>query len=186
MITKGQCPECQATAGELHKPGCSLGKPLFPLKGPVSGRVSGKTSHLPEQFWVILRETPHDQQRYDTCGDWYTSSGAGLVIKVSHLKDRREMFLIAIHELIEAFLCECAGITEISVDEFDKNFDHTCSFSDGRKSSRMMITNMEPGDSIDAPYYKQHQIASAIERILAAEVGVSWLEYSKHIEELSK
>lgn len=174
MITKGRCPECQATAGELHKPGCSLGKPLFPLKGPVSGRVSGKTSHLPDQFWAILLETPHDQQRYDTCGDWYTSSWAGLVIKVSHLKDRREMFLVAIHELIEAFLCECAGVTEAEVDQFDNGH------------AQMALKGEEPGDCITAPYYRQHQIATGIERILAAEVGVSWLEYEKHIEELSQ
>lgn len=97
------------------------------------------------------------------------------MIKVSHLKDRREMFLIAIHELIEAFLCECAGITEQQVDDFDMNY-----------AEKAVSDPDEPGDYPKAPYYHQHQIATGIERILAAEAGVSWLEYEKHIEELSR
>jgi hypothetical protein len=197
VIIKGQCPACLATAGEHHKPDCHLNTPIGPprpkgfeegTRPTQSGRISGKFSHLPDQFWVILRETPHDQQRYDTCGDWYTSPGAGLVIKVSHLKDRREMFLVAIHELIEAFLCECAGVQEADVDKFDKDFESGWLETDslvGNKLAQPIGYPKEPGDHPDAPYYKQHQIATGIERILAAEVGVSWLEYESHIEELS-
>jgi hypothetical protein len=199
MITKGQCPECQATAGELHKPGCSLGKPLFSNDATKSSRFGpgAGQSNVPKEIRkrgadsthneleyqagqqaafglsIVIREIDHANQRYDTCGDWFWRDGA-LVVRASHLPDRREMFLIAIHELIEAFLCECAGVMEASVDQFDHGH------------AQMALRGEEPGDCITAPYYKQHQITTGIERILAAEVGVSWLNYEKHIEELSQ
>jgi hypothetical protein len=83
------------------------------------------------------------------------------------------MWLIAIHELIEAALCEVAGITEKQVDEFDM-------------SAEIQDFAGEPGDLHDAPYYRQHQIASGIERLLAAEMGVDWLTYERHISEVGQ
>lgn len=132
---------------------------------------------MPMSPMALIRGIPHSDQRYDTCGDWYYQEVLGstvLCINVSRLADRREMFLVAIHELVEAFLCECAGVTEAEVDQFD--YGH----------AQMALKGEEPGDCITAPYYKQHQIATGIERILAAEAGVSWLEYEKHVEELSR
>jgi hypothetical protein len=141
------------------------------------------------KFCVIINSVPHKDQRYDTCGDWYyapaywesMSEPNGLpsdciFINVSQLKDRQEMILIAIHELIEAVLCEAKGITQTQVDEFDKMFEGTL----------LSIAGNEPGDSVEAPYYKEHQIATGIERILAAELGVDWSSYEQHIKELSK
>jgi hypothetical protein len=125
---------------------------------------------------VSIESIPHEQQRYDTCGDWFTgATHETLLIQVSELASKKEMFLVAIHELIEAFLCECAGVTEQAVDQFDHGFEQMRVPSDG-----------EPGDQITAPYYKQHQFATGIERILAAEAQVDWLEYERHIQELSR
>lgn len=153
---------------------------------------------------VIITSTLHKDQRYDTCGDWYYApawwdiSKPGMTkevpieclrISVSQLPDRREMFLIAIHELIEAFLCECAGVTEASVDDFDKNFESGWLETDSLVGNKLALPigyPKEPGDHPDAPYYHQHQLATGIERILAAEAGVSWLEYEQHIQELSR
>ena len=195
MITKGQCPSCLATAGEEHKPDCLMGTPLMPVEGvDYQGTKSGRLgpgagqSNVPKEkqasprvtvppLRVRIREIDHREQRYDTCGDWqwlapgYPSPHPTLMVTVSTLPDRREMFLVAIHELIEAFLCGCAGITEAQVDVFDLSQEY---YFEG-----------EPGDQPAAPYYKQHQFATGIERILAAEVGVNWLEYERHIQELS-
>jgi hypothetical protein len=136
---------------------------------------------------ISIASIPHSSQRYDTCGDYYYGQDHiqedTLFINVSQLASRREMILVAIHELIEWALCEAAGIGNEEIDEFDKNFNHTSPRPGGR--SRTMITDMEPGDSQDAPYYKQHQFATGIERILAAEMEIDWLEYERHIEDLS-
>jgi hypothetical protein len=131
---------------------------------------------------VMIWPVDHSAQQYDTCGDWYRSNQT-LHINVSRLPDRREMFLVAIHELVEAFLCECVGITEQQVDEFDLKFERKKSCGDSGLNSNPCE---EPGDDSQAPYYHQHQIATGIERILAAEVGVDWPTYEKHINELTQ
>ena len=124
---------------------------------------------------VVIESIPHKEQRYDTCGDYYQESDYGydtLSIKVSELTDRREMLLVAIHELIEWALCQAKGVSIQAIDHFDIDGDHHgCA---------------EPGDCSEAPYYTQHQIATGIERILAAEMGVDWTTYEKHIQELER
>ncbi len=128
---------------------------------------------------ILIEPIMHSEQRYNTCGDYYfdegpidigASDGPTLRIRVSELKDRREVLLIAIHELIEWALCDSVGISNQVIDEFDLVYK-------GGK---------EPGDEFQAPYYYQHQVATGIERILAAEMGVDWLAYERHINELSK
>lgn len=79
------------------------------------------------------------------------------------------MILVAIHELCEWAICDAKGITIKAIDAFD--------LGEGRGLK-------EPGDHPHAPYYHGHQIASGIERILAAELGVDWQSYCRHIDEL--
>jgi hypothetical protein len=59
---------------------------------------------------VRIRTIPHHFQQYDTVGNyWRDVDGCGaelLEIRVSHMRDRRHEFLVALHELIEAFLCD--------------------------------------------------------------------------------
>jgi hypothetical protein len=116
---------------------------------------------------IIIDTIPHSDQRYNTVGDYFESQDA-VCINVSQLADRREMLLIAIHELCEWALCDVAGVSLAEIDAFDMHW---------RGSG-------EPGDSPTAPYHRQHQIATVIERILALEMGVDWLEYERHIQEL--
>ena len=125
---------------------------------------------------IVIESIPHSQQRYDTCGDYYRRGNeplGTLNILVSELPDHREMILVAIHELIEAVLCDAAGISFNEIDRFDMAFvpNEECS---------------EPGADPAAPYYSQHLLATAIEIVLAAELGVDWSTYARHIQELSK
>lgn len=120
---------------------------------------------------IVIETIPHDQQRYDTVGDW-KFIGDDLIIKVSRFYPNTLFsdfeFLIGIHELIEAILCKAHGIKEEEVDYFDMSHeDHP-----------------DPGSLIDAPYYRQHLIATIIERILASELGINWDDYEKAIDNL--
>ena len=113
---------------------------------------------------------PHNLQRYNTVGDWFTSRIDGKVqIIVSELGSWRYELLVAVHELVEAFLCMHDGVAEESVTKFDKQF---------------VQRDAEPGDSPDAPYARQHCIATGVERILAACLGVKWQHYEDAIEKL--
>lgn len=126
-------------------------------------------AHLPK---IIIDVVPHKKQRYDTCGDYYKKGGA-LQIRVSKMVADHE-FLVMMHELIEWYLTNKRGITIESIDKFDVEYEKRR--KDGDTS--------EPGDDEQAPYYKEHQFATNIEKQLAEELGVNWDKYDEHVNTL--
>lgn len=122
---------------------------------------------------IIIESIPHETHRYTTVGDWYWEDDGTLRIKVSALSDWRREALVAVHELVEVLICKHDGVTQADVDQFDmKDF----SYKDH--------PDEEPGDSPDAPYKKQHCIATGVERVLAAALGVDWKPYEDELGEL--
>jgi hypothetical protein len=71
-------------------------------------------------------------------------------------------------------LCRERGVTEDSVTQFDLDFE----------AARPEGNTDEPGDDPSAPYQKEHQFATTVELLLAAELGVKWREYERAIEAL--
>ena len=118
---------------------------------------------------IIIETIEHKDQRYDTVGDWQFI-GDDLVIKVSKLGDEQMEFLVGLHELVEAYLCKAFGISESLVDSFDKaNPD-----------------SPEPGALPGSPYYRQHFLATIVERTVANELDVNWDDYEAVIETMSQ
>jgi hypothetical protein len=111
---------------------------------------------------VEILTIPDSRQRYDTAGDWRLPNGR-IVIKVSRLSNPDYELLVAIHELIEARLCQRDGVS----DRWDRG--------PGKDED-------EPGDDPKAPYHEQHMTASRIERFVAKQIGVNWAEYEKELE----
>ncbi len=119
-----------------------------------------------------------EKQRYPTLGDWFhvklcyrhlgEPEETRTVIRVSELCDERYEFLIAFHELVEMMLCKVRGISAADVDQFDKNFSGTG----------------EPGDEPASPYFREHQFAFMLERMMAHELGVNWREYEQQCEKI--
>lgn len=114
----------------------------------------------------------HKDQRYETCGDWYTALRdyelIDLQVKVSDTGDSHYNQLIAVHEIVEAILCTAHGIPESYVTEWDKaNPD-----------------SPDPGSIPGCPYYRQHMIATMIERVIAAELDINWNDYEATLERL--
>ena len=116
---------------------------------------------------IEIKTIPHQDQRYDTCGDWLID-GDNITILVSDLGDWRLEYLVADHELREALLCRHRGISTKAVDDFD-----TASQGEG-----------EPGDDPRAPYKREHFFATSIERLTAAELDVDWAEYEGKLNAL--
>lgn len=87
---------------------------------------------------------------------------------------RKYEFLVALHELIEMSLCKFAGISFKSIDNFDKDFEQL----------RQPGDESEPGDDPKAPYAKQHLLATGVEKIVAAELGVDWKVYEDVVAKL--
>lgn len=125
----------------------------------------------------MIESIPHDQQRYETVGDWYyeqLADGPCLVIRVSEMQDPRHIILVAFHELWEATLCQHRGITQQMVDKFDNEFE-----------ARRQPGNIdEPGDDPQAPYRREHCSATGVERLLASELDVAWNPYANEVESL--
>ena len=123
---------------------------------------------------IRLYTIPHKRQEYDTVGNWKVQGATLKEIIVSEMFNDDYHMLVAIHELIEAHLCVKRGIRQAVVDAFDMDYEMK------RKKGDVS----EPGDSKDAPYYKEHRFATKIERLLAKEFGVDWDAYEKRVNAL--
>lgn len=152
---------------------------------------------------VVIKTIPHNQQRYDTIGDWLVD-GTTLTIYTSELGDWRMSTACALHEMAEALLCVQDGVKEETVSEFDKMYEvRRKLFMEGAergptKYELAMGANLsrefkclceptedsEPGEDRHAPYRIQHAFADGIERLFANEIGVVWDEYAEKVSDL--
>lgn len=123
---------------------------------------------------INIKTIPHNEQRYDTVGDWWWAENEDLEIRVSDMKNPKYEFLVALHELVEVMLCKDREITTEMVDAFDKAFEANRKEGDFR----------EAGDSLDAPYQKEHFFATCIERLVACELKVDWIKYDETVNKL--
>jgi hypothetical protein len=127
---------------------------------------------------IRIRTIPHRVQQYDTVGNyWHDVDGCGaevLEIRVSRMRDRRYEFLVALHEMIEAFLCEWRRIPFAAITRFDIGYE--------RNRSQGDIS--EPGAAPDAPYRAEHQFAERVERMVARELAVDWPKYDRAVARL--
>lgn len=151
---------------------------------------------------------PHDEQRYESAGDWkfcppgsrHENCGFGwydddhaddvLHIRVSKLSDPRHELLIFHHELTEAILCRQAGVTAEAVDEWDLAYEKCREAVLEKKEPYtfrcgcQVTETSEPGDDEHCPYRAMHQTATQCERLMAQALGVDWDTYNSEIESL--
>lgn len=124
---------------------------------------------------ITIKSIPHDQQRYETVGDWLIDEKTGdITIFVSDMGNEDYNFLVALHELIEVKLCQKRGIKQEAVDAFDKNFEV-------EREAGKHEEDDEPGDDPAAPYKKEHFFATNMEALIAGELSVDWKEYENTI-----
>lgn len=123
---------------------------------------------------------PHSDQRYQTAGDYFlkTQGRAKLsCIMVSKMGNEDYEFLIGIHELVEQYLTRKRGIKEEDITAFDLDFEN-------KRMRGLVGFTDEPGDDPSAPYQNEHSFATAVERMVAAALGVKWADYEKAINNL--
>lgn len=119
---------------------------------------------------ITIQVIPHDKQVYPTVGDWRWD-GDDLNIYVSSMNNWRYEMLVAFHEMAECLMCKHRGIEQQAVDEFDIQYEKL----------RKRGDTSEPGDDPSAPYYREHQTATILERILAMELDVNWQKYDETV-----
>lgn len=128
---------------------------------------------------IFIYVIPHKEQRYDTVGDWFISNDT-LYIKVSDVKNDKYHLAVAIHEIIETLLCMEDGVKEEIVSQWDTNYENM------RKRKVKVLPcgckiKDEPGDDKHAPYHKQHQKATQVEKFVLKILGAKWKEYNKKL-----
>lgn len=123
---------------------------------------------------ITIKTIRHGDQRYDTVGDWLFNRRTHLHVLVSRMGNRDYEFLVGLHEMIEAWLCQKRKIYEVAITAFDVAFEE----------KREPGNTDEPGDDPQAPYRREHFFATSIERLMAAELGVDWAEYEKVVNGL--
>ena len=124
---------------------------------------------------ISIQMVPHSQQRYDTCGDYWTDDFGVIHIRVSAMGDWRYEFLVALHEMVEKAHTRHLGISEASIDAFDMAYEAARAVDD---------ISSEPGDVPSAPYHMSHRLATAIELVMAKFLDVDWDAYDKKVREL--
>lgn len=109
---------------------------------------------------IVIETIAADQMRYESLGDWFYE-GDTLHIRSVDTGKPNEDFLVAFHELAEAWLCRDKGISQGAVDGFDLAYAASDSDQDA-----------EPGDHGAAPYRVQHRQAMMIEHLMALFLGL--------------
>jgi hypothetical protein len=157
---------------------------------------------------IEISTIPHAEQRYPTCGDWFfldDAVGSRLIVRVSDMGNPRFEALVGYHEAFEALLCKNDGVTDEMVTAFDTLYERV---RDVRLSTTVpgpgeptretfdaqlladygcacaITEDSEPGDDKHAPYHLQHGHATAVERHLAAALGIAWSDYADAVDAL--
>lgn len=125
---------------------------------------------------IDIQTIPHAEQLYPTVGNYYEEDGVEK-IRVSDLGDWRTELCVVVHEIFEDYICKHRGIKESDISDFDIMFEQER--ADGKWQS-----NEEPGDDPRAPYIKEHQIATVVERLLASYLDLNWNDYNNKVNNL--
>ena len=128
---------------------------------------------------IVIEAIPHSEHRYSTCGDYIWNEDKSILnIKVSDTNSHYN-FLIAVHELIEAYLAESKGIKEEDITKFDIEFEKM------REQYPVLVGVDEPGDHEKACYHIEHHIASIMEKYIADNMEINWKDYCDTLDNLS-
>jgi hypothetical protein len=139
--------------------------------------TSEQRNHLKKmesQLNITIKTAPHKEILNKQVGDYQVAENGDITITVADLGNKKMSLLIAIHELVELFMLEDAGITIQQVEDFDAMYE----------KFRKDDDDSENGDSPFCPYRRMHFAATNIERLLADYLKIDWMDYEQKILDL--
>ena len=113
---------------------------------------------------IVMKVIPHQDQRYDTLGDYWIDPDGTWQFRVSDMGDWRYNFSVLLHEFVEFALLQHKSVTEESVLAFDLAVPENSPYAE------------DPGFDPKAPYHNEHVYADAMERLIAPHLGMSFLD----------
>ena len=105
------------------------------------------------------------KMRYFTCGDYFIK-GKTKHFEIADCGNDVYNTAILIHELFEELKTRKNKISEKKISAFDKKFEE--------KRAKGIYTDEDCGDDKKAPYYKEHQQATLLERMIIELMGEDW------------
>jgi hypothetical protein len=129
---------------------------------------------------IILQSLNQKEIRNDQAGDWmFPEDGTSLPLICSSawMTDWRSELAVAVHEMIEALLCEQHGVTDLQVTQHDAMFEE-------ERTKGLHGLYAEAGDDPRAPYRDEHAEATFAERAICAALGLAWGEHERNVEAL--
>jgi hypothetical protein len=133
---------------------------------------------------LTIKTIPHSEQLYPTVGNWITSRNKLEGIEVSDMGNPDYEILVAVHELIESYLCLKNKITQRVVDKFDKAYEKARAKKIAAPCGCYPTDVSEPGNDHHAPYRVFHHFATGLEKSLADQLGVDWDAYDRKVNSL--
>ena len=120
---------------------------------------------------------PYSSMRYPTAGDYWKDKSGTWQFRIANFHNPHYECLVLVHELIECFLCDFAGIREEDITAFDVRFEQ-------EREMGLHGPDDEPGHDPKSPYRKYHVFAEKVERMVAKVLRVRWGFYSKACNDL--
>lgn len=112
---------------------------------------------------ILVRTVPAYQIRNHGAGDWSFTPNGVLVVEVAEM-DKDSAICVAVHEIVEALLCQKHGVTDEAVTAWDA-----------------ASPDEEPGEHPQAPYFREHMVALEIEKMLCTAQGHLWDAHEERI-----
>jgi len=127
---------------------------------------------------IIIKTIPDDKMRIPgAVGDyWYDHEGV-LQVRVVDMQNEFYEKMVIIHELVEEALTKKRGLSEPEIQEFDEYYEK-------RRDMGLVPEESEPGFDKNAPYVREHTLATSIEMQMCAMAGESWSEYDRFVMSL--
>jgi hypothetical protein len=124
---------------------------------------------------IHIKTVPHSHIRAEGAGDWHVNNNGSVEVLVSDLDGSWESELaVAIHELVECYMCRDMDINDDDVTRFDMQFEQ-------ERANGKHSLEAESGDDMRSPYRKQHLAAIHVERAVCHALGLNWDVHNEYV-----
>ncbi len=121
---------------------------------------------------ITIKIIPREAHRPEVDGcDWYYDEAGDLQIRISPMSCEAYEHALILHELFEALACRHDGVTQKQVDDFDLAYD----------KAHPNEPDLGAGDDPEAPYHKQHNLATVVDRLFISSCGLKWADYDSEL-----
>jgi len=109
------------------------------------------------------------ENRYGTVGDWIFANNGDLLVTTTRCGNKDTELLVAVHELVEAYLCRRDGIDEEVVSAWD------IAHPDAE----------EPAEVEGSPYFNHHACAIEVEKVICKYLNIDWEEHQQRVADIA-